>query len=166
MWVVSGMSAAAAADQNGAQTGLLYSGKYVCGLGKLMPLRPFSAAHSTSAIDASMSQTGKYASPTWRSGETDTKSASHRLYIRTPTCASSGSSGLGIRRMSKSFGSLPGKRNGKKWPFWLPWKMTSPATPSKSMSRRRACGSQWPSVARLRSQRRFTFDLLMGEYLP
>ena len=30
--------------------------------------------------------------------------------------------------------------NGTGWSFWLPWKMTSLAMPSWSMSRRRACG--------------------------
>jgi hypothetical protein len=96
MWVVKVMSRDAhAAKKRSMSTWLGCTKPGVPGAGKFTPRSPCSAAHSSSWIVASMSQNGSWARPTLRSGSTEQKSASHRLYSARPTAASSRSAGSG-----------------------------------------------------------------------
>ncbi len=88
-WVLSDRPVSAHTAHSGSHTGSLSIGKSPRGAGRLMPLRPAFAAHSTSRTHASGSEIGMCAIPACRSGACDTKSASHWLYMRTPTGSSS-----------------------------------------------------------------------------
>src|SRR4029453_7000878 len=68
------------ADQNGSHASSLYSftpGRL--GAGKLRHRSPFSRAHFSVSIDASMSQLGMYTRQSSRSGSSEQKSANQRL---------------------------------------------------------------------------------------
>ena len=110
------------------------------GAGKFTPPRPCSAAHSSS-------RDGGVEIPEGQLREADVAIGLDRAEVGEPPVvhgAPDGGELLGLGGGTTL--PRPSQSNGNGCPLRLSWKITPPATPSRSMSRSHACGSWCPSV--------------------